>query len=99
MTDDLLSKPLKPTHGPPTLLDHSPLCSGRVTLSMIPIDPSQTVSQLAFYAKTAIEWFAPTHIVAMLSGGNDSAAHIQMMPWTVDMHRSIEELEPLSDGN
>lgn len=47
-------------------------------MSMIPMDPPQTVQQAvaqsAFYAKTAIEWFAPTHIVTMVSGGNDSAA-------------------------
>lgn len=47
-------------------------------MSMIPMDPPQTVEQAvaqsAFYAKTAIEWFAPTHIVTMVSGGNDSAA-------------------------
>lgn len=35
---------------------------------------AEAIAQSAFYAQTAIEWFAPTHIVTMVSGGNDSAA-------------------------
>lgn len=34
----------------------------------------QAIAQAAFYAKTAIEWYNPKHIVTMVSGGNDSAA-------------------------
>lgn len=47
-------------------------------MSLIPTHQPQTldeaISQSAFYANIAIEWFAPTHIVTMVSGGNDSAA-------------------------
>lgn len=34
----------------------------------------QAIAQSAFYAKTALEWYNPKHIVTMVSGGNDSAA-------------------------
>lgn len=34
---------------------------------------SDAISQSAFYVRTAIDWFAPTHIVTMVSGGKDSA--------------------------
>lgn len=34
----------------------------------------EAIAQSAFYARTAIEWYAPKHIVTMVSGGNDSAA-------------------------
>lgn len=35
---------------------------------------NQAIAQSAFYVKTAIEWYAPKHIVTMVSGGRDSAA-------------------------
>lgn len=34
---------------------------------------NQAISQAAFWAKTAIEWYNPKHIVTMVSGGKDSA--------------------------
>lgn len=39
-----------------------------------PKNLDQAISQSAFYAKTALEWYNPKHIVTMVSGGNDSAA-------------------------
>ena len=39
-----------------------------------PRNLEQAIAQSAFYAKTAIEWYNPKHIVTMVSGGNDSAA-------------------------
>jgi 3'-phosphoadenosine 5'-phosphosulfate sulfotransferase (PAPS reductase)/FAD synthetase len=45
-----------------------------VKLEAHPQTLDQAIAQSAFYAKTALEWFSPKHIVTMVSGGNDSAA-------------------------
>ncbi|MBF9050605.1 phosphoadenosine phosphosulfate reductase family protein [Roseobacter sp. HKCCD9010] len=39
-----------------------------------PATLEQAIDQSAAYVRLAIEWFDPTHIVTMVSGGNDSAA-------------------------
>lgn len=51
----------------------------------------QAITQSAFYAKLALEWFQPTHIVTMVSGGKDSAACHQLaielgLPVTMTIH-------------
>lgn len=51
----------------------------------------QAVAQSAFYADKAMEWFQPTHVVTMVSGGNDSAAchHLAIelgLPVTLTIH-------------
>lgn len=39
---------------------------------------AEAISQSAFYANIAMEWFNPTHVVTMVSGGSDSAACHQL---------------------
>lgn len=51
----------------------------------------QAIAQSAFYAEKAMEWFQPTHVVTMVSGGNDSAAchHLAVelgLPITLTIH-------------
>lgn len=43
-------------------------------MSHTPETLDQAIAQAAFYARTAIEWYAPKAIVTMVSGGRDSAA-------------------------
>ena len=43
-------------------------------LDRAPQTLDQAIAHSAFYAKTALEWYNPKHIVTMVSGGNDSAA-------------------------
>lgn len=43
-------------------------------LDSLPETLDQAIAQSAFYAKTALEWYNPKHIVTMVSGGKDSAA-------------------------
>ena len=51
----------------------------------------QAIAQSAFFADKAMEWFQPTHVVTMVSGGNDSAvAHtlaVELgLPITMSIH-------------
>lgn len=62
-----------------------------MTLLDTPKTLNQAISQSAFYAKTALEWYNPKHIVTMVSGGNDSAACHTLavelgLPITISIH-------------
>lgn len=60
-------------------------------LDRAPETLEQAIAQSAFFADKAMEWFQPTHVVTMISGGNDSAAAHALavelgLPITLSIH-------------